>query len=184
MVEALAEIGEMVEEGAVAISDADRPVTNPLLLRRVLEYARSFDVPVVAYSKDLDLADRGSMNESAVSTRIGLRGLPAAAEEVMVARDIVLARVGPRSTPSGPSLDSRQPRPGAFGQAKGLRGQLRCRPVPFHPHRRGRGFGQLRPELEDLSSVPFGSRRRGRDAGDLRRHGGCHRHGSLAAPRG
>jgi dihydroorotase len=89
--DALAEIGKMVEEGAVAISDADHPVSNPLLLRRVLEYARSFDVPVVAYSKDLDLADKGTMNESAVSTRIGLRGLPAAAEDIMVARDILLA---------------------------------------------------------------------------------------------
>lgn len=89
--EALAEIGEMVEEGAVAISDADRPVTNPLLVRRVLEYARSFDVPVVAYPKDLDLADGGTMNESAVSTRIGLRGIPAAAEDIMVARDILIA---------------------------------------------------------------------------------------------
>ena len=89
--DALAEIGEMVGEGAVAISDADRPVTNSLLLRRVLEYARSFDVPVVSYPKDLDLADNGAMNESAVSTRIGLRGLPAAAEEVMVARDILIA---------------------------------------------------------------------------------------------
>ncbi len=89
--EALAEIGEMVDEGAVAISDADRPVSNPQLLRRVLEYARSFDVPVVAYPKDLNLADNGVMNESTVSTRIGLRGLPAAAEEVMVARDILIA---------------------------------------------------------------------------------------------
>lgn len=89
--EALAEIGEMVNEGAVAISDADRPASNPQLLRRVLEYARSFDVPVVAYPKDLNLADNGVMNESTVSTRIGLRGLPAAAEEVMVARDILIA---------------------------------------------------------------------------------------------
>lgn len=89
--DALAEIGEMVDEGAVAISDADRPVDNALLLRRVLEYALSFDVPVVAYPMDPDLADAGAMNESAVSTRIGLRGLPAAAEESMVARDILLA---------------------------------------------------------------------------------------------
>lgn len=89
--DALAEIGEMVDEGAVAISDADRPVNNALLLRRVLEYALSFDVPVVAYPMDPDLADAGAMNESAVSTRIGLRGLPAAAEESMVARDILLA---------------------------------------------------------------------------------------------
>jgi len=89
--EALAEIGEMVGEGAVAISDSDRSVANALLLRRVLEYARSFDVPVISYPKDVDLADDGAMNEGAVSTRIGLRGLPAAAEEVMVARDILLA---------------------------------------------------------------------------------------------
>ena len=88
--EALAEIGEMVDEGAVAISDADRPLDNPQLLRRVLEYAQSFDVPVVAYPKDLNLADNGVMNESLVSTRIGLRGLPAVAEEAMVARDILL----------------------------------------------------------------------------------------------
>ena len=89
--DALSEIGEMVDVGAVAISDADRPIRNPLLMRRVLEYAQSFDVPVVALAKDLDLSDNGSMNESAVSTRIGLRGLPAAAEDVMVARDILIA---------------------------------------------------------------------------------------------
>jgi dihydroorotase len=89
--DALAEIGEMVEEGAVAVSDADRPVESPLLLRRVMEYARSFDVPVVSLAKDLDLADNGTMNEGTVSTRIGLRGLPAAAEDIMVARDILIA---------------------------------------------------------------------------------------------
>jgi len=89
--DALAEIGEMVGEGAVAISDSDRSVANSLLLRRVLEYARSFDVPVISCPKDVDLADNGAMNEGSVSTRIGLRGMPAAAEEVMVARDILLA---------------------------------------------------------------------------------------------
>ena len=89
--DALAEIGEMVEEGAVAVSDADRPVSSPLLLRRVMEYARSFDVPVVSLARDLDLADNGTMNEGTVSTRIGLRGLPASAEDVMVARDILIA---------------------------------------------------------------------------------------------
>jgi dihydroorotase len=86
----LAEIGEMVDEGAVAVSDADRPIANSLLLRRVLEYARSFDVPVVSFPEDSDLADGGLMNEGAVSTRIGLRGLPAAAEQAIVVRDILL----------------------------------------------------------------------------------------------
>ena len=89
--EALAEIGEMVDEGAVAVSDADRPVRNALLLRRALEYALSFDIPVISYPQDPDLADGGAMNESAVSTRIGLRGLPPAAEEVTIARDILIA---------------------------------------------------------------------------------------------
>lgn len=89
--EALAEIGEMVGEGAVAVSDADRPVDNALLLRRVLEYARSFDIPVIDFPKESNLADGGVMNESAVSTRLGLRGIPASAEEIAVARDILIA---------------------------------------------------------------------------------------------
>ncbi|HSN54943.1 MAG TPA: dihydroorotase, partial [Candidatus Sulfomarinibacteraceae bacterium] len=88
--EALAEIGEMVREGAVAISDADRAVVNPLLLRRALEYAHSFDVPVMTLPVDPLLTDGGVMHEGAVSTRIGLRGAPASAEEIMVARDTLL----------------------------------------------------------------------------------------------
>jgi dihydroorotase len=88
--EALAEIGEMVREGAVAISDADRAVVNPLLLRRALEYAHSFDVPVMTFPVDPLLTDGGVMHEGAVSTRIGLRGAPASAEEIMVARDTLI----------------------------------------------------------------------------------------------
>ena len=91
--EEMAEIGEMVRAGAVAISDDRRPVTNAQLFRRALEYARSFDVPVAAHEEDLDLSDGGSMHEGAVSTRIGLRGMPTSAEEVMVARDVLLAEL-------------------------------------------------------------------------------------------
>jgi dihydroorotase len=68
-------------------------VTNAQLFRRALEYARSFDVPVAAHEEDLDLSDGGSMHEGAVSTRIGLRGMPTSAEEVMVARDVLLAEL-------------------------------------------------------------------------------------------
>ncbi|MBD3873437.1 MAG: dihydroorotase, partial [Acidobacteria bacterium] len=89
----MAEIGEMAKAGAVAISDDRRPVGNALLMRRALEYARSFDVPVAAHEEDLDLSDGGSMHEGAVSTRIGLRGMPTSAEEVMVARDVLLAEL-------------------------------------------------------------------------------------------
>jgi dihydroorotase len=91
--EEMAEIGEMVRAGAVAVSDDRRPVTNAQLFRRALEYARSFDVPVAAHEEDLDLSDGGSMHEGGVSTRIGLRGIPTSAEEVMVARDVLLAEL-------------------------------------------------------------------------------------------
>ncbi|MCK5379050.1 MAG: dihydroorotase [Acidobacteria bacterium] len=89
--EELAEVGEMVQAGAVAISDSPSPVANPLLLRRALEYCRSFDVPIIVHPQDEILSDRGSMNEGRVSTRIGLRGMPTVAEELVVGRDILLA---------------------------------------------------------------------------------------------
>ncbi len=91
--EAMAEIGEMVTAGAVAFTDNHKPVRNPQLFRRALEYARSFGVPIAAHEEDLDLSDGGSMHEGGVSTRIGLRGMPGTAEAVMVARDILLAEL-------------------------------------------------------------------------------------------
>jgi dihydroorotase len=91
--EELAEMGEMVRAGAVAFSDDGRPVHNAYLMRRALEYAQLFDVPVVDHCEDPDLAAKGVMHEGPVATRLGLRGIPAAAEEVMVARDVVLAEL-------------------------------------------------------------------------------------------
>jgi dihydroorotase len=91
--EELAEIGEMVRAGAVAISDDGRPVHNNQVMRRAMEYATIFDVPVLDHCEDLQLAAGGCMNEGAVSTELGLAGLSRAAEELHVARDIMLARV-------------------------------------------------------------------------------------------
>ncbi|HPC83455.1 MAG TPA: dihydroorotase [Thermoanaerobaculaceae bacterium] len=91
--EELAELGEMVRSGAVAFSDDGKPVRNSYLMRRALEYAQLFDVPVIDHCEDADLAARGVMHEGAVSTRLGLRAIPSAAEDVMVARDIVLAEL-------------------------------------------------------------------------------------------
>ena len=88
----LAEIGEMVEAGIVAVSDDGRPVMNSVLMRRALEYARMFDIPVIAHEEDLTLCEGGVMNEGLTSMRLGLRGIPACGETVMVARDIELAR--------------------------------------------------------------------------------------------
>jgi dihydroorotase len=89
----LAEYGELRAEGAVAVSDDGRPVMNSLLMRRALEYAGTFDLPVISHSEDLNLSSAGLMNEGALSTMLGMRGIPRAAEEIMVARDILLAEL-------------------------------------------------------------------------------------------
>lgn len=88
--ESLAEIGEMRDAGIVAVSDDGRPVMAAGLMRRALEYARTFDLPVVQHAEDLSLAEGGVMNEGPVSTRLGLRGQPPQAESIMVARDVEL----------------------------------------------------------------------------------------------
>jgi dihydroorotase len=90
--ERLAEFGEMVGAGAVAVSDDGHPVATSQLMRTALEYARTFGIPVADHCEDMSLAD-GSMHEGIVSTRMGLPGIPSAAEEVMVARDVILAEL-------------------------------------------------------------------------------------------
>ncbi len=87
----LAEIGEMVEAGAVAISDDGRPIEDGSLMRRALEYSRIFDVPVLAHEQDQSLAAEGQIHEGSVSTLLGLPGIPPSAEEAMIARDLLLA---------------------------------------------------------------------------------------------
>lgn len=91
--ETLAELGEMVGAGAVAFSDDGRPVESAHLMRTALEYARTFNVPVAEHCEDMSLARGGSMNEGIVSARLGLKGIPAEAEEIYVIRDILLARL-------------------------------------------------------------------------------------------
>jgi dihydroorotase len=89
--EELAEMGLMHEAGAVAFSDDGRPVMNSLIMRRALEYSRMFNVPVISHCEDLNLSDGGVMHEGHLSAILGLRGIPHAAEEIMVIRDIILA---------------------------------------------------------------------------------------------
>jgi dihydroorotase len=87
----LAEFGELVGAGAVAVSDDGKPVVSSHLMRTALEYARTFGIPVADHCEDPTLAAGGAMHEGIVSTRLGLKGIPSAAEEIMVARDILLA---------------------------------------------------------------------------------------------
>ncbi|MBZ0159723.1 MAG: dihydroorotase [bacterium] len=91
--EELAEIGELFEAGCVAISDDGRPVMNAELMRRAMEYAAMFDLPVIQHSEDLYLTGRGVVHEGFVSTELGLRGIPSVSEAAMVARDILLAEL-------------------------------------------------------------------------------------------
>jgi dihydroorotase len=91
--ERLTMIGEMVDAGAVAVSDDGRPVGDAGLMRLALEYCQSFGIPVANHCEDPGLSRGGSMNEGVVSTRMGLTGIPNVAEDVMIARDLMLAEL-------------------------------------------------------------------------------------------
>jgi len=91
--EAIAEIAAMKEEGIVAVSDDGRPIATARLARQVMDYCRSLDLPVIEHSEDVSLAAGAVMREGVTSTRLGLRGMPAAAESVCVSRDVQLAEL-------------------------------------------------------------------------------------------
>src|SRR5262249_21170431 len=89
--EELAEMGDMFAAGARGFSDDGKPVTSSLLMRKALEYAQIFDVPVIDHCEDPALVGDGCVHEGEVSTRLGLKGWPSVGEDVMVERDILLA---------------------------------------------------------------------------------------------
>ncbi len=89
----LCEYGELKDAGAIAVSDDGNSVMNSLLMRRALEYAGGFDLPVISHCEDLDLAAGGAMNEGAIATQMGLSGIPNASESIMVLRDIALSEL-------------------------------------------------------------------------------------------
>ncbi len=89
--EELAEMGELHQSGCIAVSDDGKPVMNASIMRRAMEYSRIFDMLIISHCEDNSLSCKGVMNEGAVSTELGLRGIPCAAEEVMTGRDILLA---------------------------------------------------------------------------------------------
>jgi dihydroorotase len=89
----LCEYGELKEAGAIALSDDGNPVSNSQLMRRAMEYAKGFGLPVISHCENLDLAANGVVNEGAVATRMGLAGIPNAAESTMVMRDIALCEL-------------------------------------------------------------------------------------------
>jgi dihydroorotase len=128
--EELAAIGSMKAAGIVAISDDGRPVMNARVMRRAMETAKSWDLPVINHCEDLNLSAGGDMHEGVMSTRLGVRGIPSASEDVMVARDILLAEltgvryhVAHLSTKHAVAMVK-------FAKAKGL--PITCEVCPHH----------------------------------------------------
>ena len=89
--ERMSEMGELKEAGCVAVSDDGRPVNNPELMRRALEYARGMGILVISHAEELSLVGEGVMNEGFTSTEIGLKGIPRVAEDIATVRDVMLA---------------------------------------------------------------------------------------------
>ncbi len=128
--EELAAIGSMKKAGIVAISDDGKPVMNSRVMRRAMEFARSLDLLVIDHCEDLNLSAGGDMHEGVVSTRLGLRGIPASSEDVMVARDILLAEnTGARYHVAHIST-RRAVAMVAFAKSKGL--AVTCEATPHH----------------------------------------------------
>lgn len=128
--EELAEIGDMVAAGAAAVSDDGLPVMNAELMRRALLYAQHYGIPVIQHAEDLTLTGKGVMHEGEWSTRLGLAGIPGSAEDVMVARDLILTedtagRYHVAHLSTARSLDLVR-----LGRSRGLR--VTCEVAPHH----------------------------------------------------
>lgn len=126
----LAAIGSMREAGIVAISDDGRPVMNARVMRRAMEIAFALGIPVIDHCEDLDLSAGGDMHEGATSVRLGLRGIPAASEDVMVARDLLLAELTGAHFHVAHLSTQRSVAMMAFAKSRGL--SVSCEVTPHH----------------------------------------------------
>lgn len=128
--EELAAIGSLKAAGAVAISDDGRPVMNARVMRRAMETAKSFEIPVINHCEDLNLSAGGDMHEGLESTRLGLRGIPSSSEDVMVARDILLAELTGARYHVAHISTKRAVAMVAYAKAQGLK--VTCESTPHH----------------------------------------------------
>ncbi len=128
--EELAAIGSMKNAGIVAISDDGRPVMNSRVMRRAMEFAKALDLPVIDHCEDLNLSAGGDMHEGLHSTRLGLRGIPASSEDVMVARDILLAETTGARFHVAHASTRRTVAMVAFAKSRGL--PVTCETTPHH----------------------------------------------------
>lgn len=128
--EELAAIGSMREAGIVAISDDGRPVMNARVMRRAMELAHSLDIPVIDHCEDLNLSAGGDMHEGRESVRLGLGGIPSASEDVMVARDLLLAELTGARYHVAHLSTARSVAMVAFAKTRGV--NVSCEVTPHH----------------------------------------------------
>ena len=128
--EELAAISSMRNAGAVAISDDGKPVMNARMMRRAMEFARSAGIPVIDHCEDLHLSSGGDMHEGVESVRMGLRGIPGCSEDVMVARDILLAELTGARYHVAHISSQRSVEMVAFAKSRGL--QVTAEATPHH----------------------------------------------------
>src|ERR1700733_2801167 len=128
--EELAAIGSMRDAGIVAISDDGRPVMNARVMRRAMELARALDLTVINHCEDLNLSAGGDMHEGRESVRLGLGGIPSASEDVMVARDLLLAELTGARYHVAHLSTSRSVTMVAFAKTRGL--DVTCEVTPHH----------------------------------------------------
>ncbi|MCU1328842.1 MAG: dihydroorotase [Bryobacterales bacterium] len=128
--EELAAIGSMREAGIVAISDDGRPVMNARVMRRAMEIARALDITIINHCEDLHLSAGGDMHEGPQSVRLGLRGIPSASEDVMVARDLLLAELTGARYHVAHLSTARSVAMVGFARSRGL--NVSCEVTPHH----------------------------------------------------
>src|ERR1700740_759500 len=128
--EAIAEIAGMRDAGIVAVSDDGRPIATAKLARQVMDYCRSLDLPVIEHAEDVSLAAGAVMREGVSSTRLGLRGMPAAAEAVCVARDVQLAELTGARLHIAPLSAKASLEQVRWAKSRGLR--VSCEVTPHH----------------------------------------------------
>ena len=155
----LAEIGSLVESGAVGFTDADRPIHNTELMRRALEYCLMFDVPILNHPEVLELSHDGIMHEGLTSMVLGLPGMPADAEDVMTARDSAAGRIHRRPTAPDEHLQCRKRRAdAAVTKSRGV--QVTAEVCPAHFTLTDETLAHVRRQLQGQSAAAFPQPRR------------------------
>ena len=166
--ERLAPMAELAALGVRLFTDDGAGVQSAGVMRRALDYAKGLDVILAEHCEEASLACGGAMHEGAWSSKLGLPGVPATAEEVMVARDLALAEAAGRPRALPPPLDRAFGRAGPPGQGGRRRGDRRGRAAPLYAHRRA--DLRLRPGVQGEPAAAHRRRRGGGQGGSRRRH--------------